>query len=266
MTMCVPNTPVTHHPELGLYVKHEEECCPGGPNFSKTRGVFARVASRPEQIIGVLDTSHSQGGWAVAKACSLLGKQCVLFYPVRKHHEFDPLQPQQQAAQKLGAKLVELPAGRSAILYHRAKKLLSSDGYLMPNALKLLESVDETAAEFKRTTIPKVKTIVVSASSGTIAAGVCRGAHLVDWRGRMIVHMGYSRPQAAVRRYIEEVARVPSSAVTFVDEGYSYADKARPGVDPPFPCNSYYDLKAYRWICANRTALGDDNIWFWNIG
>src|SRR5262249_34387357 len=152
-------TPVEHHPELGLWVKREDLCCPGGPNFSKTRGVYAHVAKRPEGVIGVLDTHHSQGGWAVARACAALNKHCVLFYPVRKADRNllytgmkptqdpvwgewgDILRPQQVAAFNLGAGLVPLAAGRSAVLYHRAKSALSEErgSYMMPNALKLPE-------------------------------------------------------------------------------------------------------------------------------
>lgn len=85
MSMCIENTPLEDHTrDLGLYVKREDLCCPGGPNFSKTRGVYAHVAARPEEHIGVLDTSHSQGGWAVAKACQQPGKTCVNFFPVRR--------------------------------------------------------------------------------------------------------------------------------------------------------------------------------------
>ena len=173
--MIVINTPLEHHPDWGLWVKREDLSCPGGPNFSKTRGVFAHIKARPESVIGVLDTAHSQGGWAVAKACRLLNKGCILFYPVRKREHNQPLKPQQLAAKELGADLVRMKAGRSAVLYHGAKKCLKPTAYMMPNALKLPESVEETALEFARTKLPPdLQTIVVPASSGTIAAGVLR--------------------------------------------------------------------------------------------
>jgi hypothetical protein len=80
-------TPVEdHRAAYGLWVKREDlSCPPPGPPFSKARGVYARVASRPEGVIAVLDTRHSQAGWAVARACQVLGKECVNFYP-----EFKP--------------------------------------------------------------------------------------------------------------------------------------------------------------------------------
>jgi Threonine dehydratase len=267
MTMCLTNTPVTYHDNLGLYVKHEELCCPGGPNFSKTRGVYAHIAARPEPVIGVLDTSHSQGGWAVARACKLLGKQCELYYPVRKAHQNAPLQVQQLEAQKLGAELIPIPAGRSAILYHRVRSKFRDEGrYLMPNALKLPESVSETAAEVDRTQLPSdISAVLISASSGTIAAGVLRG--LGDAAVSVVVHLGYSRSERAVRAYLDKMSGINTSGgVTIVDEGFSYADAAPRDVElPDFPCNVFYDLKAYRWWVREGQARYGRAL-LWNVG
>lgn len=264
--MCIDKTPVTYHDEFGLYVKHEELCCPGGPNFSKTRGVFAHIQSRPEPVIGVLDTSHSQGGWAVARACSILGKRCRLFYPVFKNVQAE-IKYQQVMAQRLSAELIPLPAGRSAILYHRARKLLGDDGYMMPNALKLPESVDETAAEVARTMIPQdINMVLISASSGTIAAGVMRS--LNEAALAIVVHLGYSRPEGALRRYLDRMVGFTGAGdgVTIIDEGYSYKDIARGPVDlPVFNCDWYYDRKAYNWfVLKGRQQYGKTLLW--NIG
>lgn len=277
MTMCVENTPLEDHTDtLGLWVKREDMCCPGGPNFSKTRGVFAHVRSRNEDVIGVLDTDHSQGGWAVARACQVLGKRCVNFFPLRKadaNFTFKQLcmgRPQWAASAELGALMTALTAGRSAILYHQSKKWLGGygdgTGYMMPNALKLPESVEETAKEVERSRLPAARTVLVSASSGTIAAGVLRGLARVGWDGEFIVHLGYSRSQQEVIRYVYDAAGAKlRSGITVIDEGYSYADPADVGPSPPFPCNRYYDLKAFRWwLTEGRPRYG--KALFWLIG
>lgn len=270
MTMCIENTPVTWHPEVNLYVKHEEQCCPGGPNFSKTRGVYAHIAKRTEHTIGVLDTSHSQGGWAVTKACMMLGKQPHLWYPAFKQDLDKPLKPQQFTAQQLGAHLHPLKPGRSAILYHTASKLLrevSNDFYMLPNALKLPESVDETAAEVERTDIPTdINAVLVPASSGTIAAGVLRA--LADKNVAIVVHLGYSRPEDGVRKYLSQMSGITGAGdgVTIIDEGYNYADAAKNDIElPPWPCDKYYDLKTYRyWLKEGQKRYGKALLW--NIG
>lgn len=268
--MCVAGTPLELYPEHSLLVKREDLSCPGGPNFSKTRGVWERVASRSEEIIGVLDTGHSQGGWAVARACALLGKQCLLYYPVLKIDR-GQIRSQQLRARELGATLIPMRPHMSAVLWHQARKKAEGEGgYMMPNALKLFESVEQTAAEVVRTLPLLVKaspqTVLVSASSGTIAAGVVRGFRDTGIGQHVIIHMGYSRSHETLRAYVEsESGGLGGMRVSYIDEKYTYADKARSGPSPTFPCNEYYDLKAFRWWCA-QGVVEHGSALFWNVG
>jgi hypothetical protein len=267
--MLREGTPVQDYfAEYGLDVKREDLACPPpGPPFSKTRGVYAHVKSRPEELIGVLDTFHSQAGHAVARACQILGKKCVNFYP-RYKADGDTLREPQQRSSALGAELFPLQAGRSCILYHSARKEAERrGGYIMPNALKLTESVEETAREVSRTITPYTYThVLVPASSGTIAAGVIRG---FGQEPTYLVHLGYSRSHDGVRAYLLEKCQIRDANVVLIDEGYSYADKARAGEDPPWPCNPYYDLKAFRWwLREGRSLYGGAGrrTLLWNIG
>ena len=271
------NTPVEDHLEqFGLLVKREDlSCLPPGPPFSKTRGVFSHIQARPERVIGVLDTYHSQAGHAVAEACRLLGKIAVNFWPVRKAELGASIKPQQLAAEDLGAQLVALPAGRSAILYHQAKKRLADwgDSYMMPNALKLPEMITETAAEvratLRSTPLPPRMPVLIAASSGTIAAGVMRG--FVD-AGQasdrtFIIHQGYDRPAGAILKYIGQMTGFMDQVfpIELVNEGYSYGDKSKVIYDLPFPANHYYDMKAFHWwMREGRTQYGE--ALFWLIG
>ena len=278
MTYLINNTPLEdRRAEWGLIVKREDLCCPApGPPFSKTRGVLAWAQKRYDEgarLFGVLDTVHSQGGQAVAQAAQYLGAECVGWYPVYKAEVNDPvMRPVQLAMRAMGATVYGLPAGRSAILYHRAKKHCEAMGGVMfPNALKLPEMVDETEAEFGRMHDNWAEPLddrpwLVSASSGTIAAGVLRGLDTIHAKGPLIVHMGYSRPRDAVVGYMRKMARVGEYVdIEFIDEGYEYKDVARPGPAPSWPCNAHYDLKAFRWWASvGRQRYGEAV--FWNIG
>jgi hypothetical protein len=274
-------TPVEDHTrEFGLWVKREDMSCRlPGPQFSKTRGVYAHLAARPlAGVVGVLDTYHSQAGHAVARACQILGRRCINFYPEYKREPGCRIP--QQAARALGAELVGIPAGRSSVIYHQAKKLLKErfpSGYMMPNALKLEETVDETAREVGRLKEDEhYDTVIIPSSSATIAAGVIRGFLTYDLEclPRFIIHLGYSRSESAVRSYLSEKVGCgfQDARITIVDEGYSYKDKARPGPTPPWPCNAYYDLKAFRWwmrehaLADGSAVAGFGEILFWNVG
>jgi hypothetical protein len=233
--------------------------------------VYAHLLSRPEEVIGVLDTYHSQAGHAVARACGVLGKKCMNFYP-----EFvgEPGYREPQArALALGATLHGLKAGRSAVIYHQARKLTeAAGGYTMPNALKLPESVSETAREVP-SGLPfgPFDAVIIPSSSGTIAAGVIRGfAELLNKASALpefVVHLGYSRSHKEVLKYLGDASCCRTAdAATIVDEGYSYKDEARPGPTPEWPCNTFYDLKAFRWYQANRERFDGRRVLLWNVG
>lgn len=295
----VVGTPLQWEHNSGLLVKREDLSCPHpGPPFSKMRGVFAHVKKRFDEgvrVFGALDTSHSQAGHAVATACAALGAKCITFYPVRKAHiwgdasiegiegwRFRGLIPQpeylgdpQTRAHELGADLWGLPAGRSAILYHQAKKLtVELGGYMMPNALKLEEMVEETAAEVVKTfemadreqyDYMRSNPWLISISSGTIAAGVAKGLEqMFREPPPIIAHMGYERSRDAVRKYIYQVGGLSQTKLSLISERYGYSDPARDGPTPSWPCNKFYDLKAYRWWMANRRE--DQRATLWNIG
>lgn len=279
----IQGTPVEVHrlPTSGreVMVKREDLCCPyPGPTFSKIRGVYAHIRARPESLIGVLDTYHSKAGWAVAAVSRALGKHCVDYWPQYKT-DGPALRRQQAEATEWGAQLRALPAGRSAVLYHQARReTIALGGYMMPNALKLPESVRETSQEFRSTAWPASLdggTLVVSASSGTILAGVLNGLAFTTSRPSLIaVHMGYSRSQSAMLEYLREASRLTFAywerfvvpRLRFYDEQYAYKDAARPGADAPFPCNPYYDLKAWRWLDRVACHTLNDPLVFWNIG
>lgn len=273
------NTPVEDHRDtFGLFVKREDlSCPPPGPPFSKTRGVWAHVKARPEQIIGVLDTAHSQAGHAVRRASMELGKDTVNFYPVFKKTP-DAIPEPVQKSRHLGSRLIGLPAGPSWYLYHQAREwmrenLPTGSWYLMPNALKLPEMVAETAEEVRKTLDQwpfqgRIQRVIVPASSATIAAGVIEGfrRHVAPTeQPEFIIHLGYHRtPSAVAKGLSEKLGGAP--LYSLVDEGYSYSDAARPGETPPWPCNRYYDLKAFRWWLNNRADLPERNTLFWNVG
>ena len=62
---------------------------------------------------------------------------------------------------------------------------------------------------------------------------------------------------------IDSAGAVPYE-LKLVDDGYAYKDKV--GTDDiPFPCNEYYDAKAWRWLLSNIGML-EQPIVFWNIG
>ena len=286
----ITNTPLHDYlTSYGLLVKREDLCAPPPwPPFSKTRGVYQYMKKLQYQGIdtfGVLDTYHSQGGLAVAAAGARRGATVINYFPVYaaeqnpfcEHPWPKQLRPQQEAARDLGAELIGLKAGRSAVLFHQAKRLCeAAGGHMYPNALKLDESVGETAKEVHLAiagATPEQRYMmghrpwIVPSSSATLASGVARGlAEVYEIPPRLIVHLGYSRSHSAVARYVVDKSGVADyPIIDIIDEGYDYKETARPGETPPWPCNQYYDLKAFRWWQREGQARYGQAV-FWNIG
>jgi hypothetical protein len=297
--MIVNNTPVewTKIGGVNVLVKREDLCSPfPGPAFSKIRGLVPHLQKRDEEVVGILDTFHSKAGWAVSYVCKELGKKAVVFYPQYKskwtlltsgeapqHGEAgtEDLRVQQRNARDLGAELVPLQATAGYILEPRAKKILRErwpGSHMLPVGLKMPESVAENAKEAVRTipNLPRwpyenIRSLVISVSSGTVAAGVIKGLNGLGALPEAVVcHLGYSRPvegARGLRKNLEKKSGVYMGAVTFIDEGYNYRDPVK-DYDPhryPFPTNPYYDGKALRWLEAYAKSLPQP-ILFWNIG
>lgn len=279
----IQGTPWEIHDDI--HVKREDLSCPyPGPQFSKVRGVWEQLlkVTGPEAlvrsaVVGVVDSRHSKAGWGVAYLAKQLPwpVEVKLFYPTFVNESLGQLRESQINAEKCGATLMPLN-GRvmSAVLFNQAKAILAASNptaYMFPNGLKLNQSVDATAFELQ-STLPEGwddtnALWVVSASSATIAAGVCKG--LQNWFGRMpqvLIHLGYSRPEHSVRECLTRHGVYVQNHIKIVDEGYKYADFVTESC--PFPCNPYYDLKAWKWIKAHRNdpELKSKHIFFWNIG
>ena len=260
-----------------VWVKRDDLCSPSVddcPSFGKIRGLYAFLSKLPQgSVVGVLDTGHSQGGWATAYYCNLMGLRCINYYPVYKRELGKPdkgypgahkIRRLQLKAWALDAELRSLKAGMSAVLFNIAKKQLREEflgATMVPNGLKLLETIKETAVEMESFPGPMASgdgTMIISASTATVAAGVKAGLDRLGFKGEFIVHLGYSRPTSRVRE------KFAGDNIRIIDEGYTYADEAK-GIEAPFPCNKYYDLKAWKWLVGNVTELKRP-VAFWNVG
>lgn len=264
-----------------VWVKREDLCCPlPGPSFSKIRGIEQVLSSLKQDFfapdwIGGLDTYHSKAGWGLSYLCQKYDLKCAVYYPQYKNEA--AVRPLQRICERLGAEIIPLPATKSAILYHQAKKDFMAKhpkGFFMPNGLKLRETIVGTSDELTRYTpkhlVENPNAVwVISVSSGTIAAGVALGLTKMAFQGTLILHLGYSRSIAGLRNYLKKMTNNQISdkmTIHFVDENYEYKDM----VDHPcpFPCNPYYDRKAWKWLSENinKTLLGNVPVVFWNIG
>lgn len=271
MNLIRNNTPFEKYGNI--IVKREDLCSPfPGPSFSKVRGVKEKLDKLKIEFIdiktiGVVDTFHSKAGWGVAWLCKHKGFKCIVFYPKYKKEKEVRLF-QKICRDDFDAEIVPIKATKSAVLYYMAKKIMKEkygySFYMMPNGLRLDETISATAKEVENFTLTKYLSYdwIISISSGTIAKGVIKGLYNLNFRGKIFLHMGYSRSIENMKKYISNNGDI-NLKIEIIDEKYEYKDFVK--YDCPFPCNPYYDLKAWKWLQENKKNLRLPMV-FWNIG
>lgn len=261
-------TPTERYTVLGrtVWVKREDLCAPpGAPHLAKMRGCVHRLKMAADvgfREVGCLDTRISVSAWATAYMAQQFGLHVVAFYPKCKDDP-DEVPWRQARAAELGAEPYALPGGRNGVVYGRAKAIMRErGGYMMPMGLVLSESAD-AAMRQTRTIPPEARggDVVLSVGSGVMLAGVSAGL-AVDSHAIYGVSCGMAN--ARQRSRAERVIKAPlAKNVHLLQSGYGYYDEAV--ARAPFPCNRFYDLKAWEWLVRNLDSLRDP-ILFWNIG
>lgn len=145
---------------------------------------------------------------------------------------------------------------------------------LHPNAVLLPfeESIEETAKETERTleSYPFIRSIVVVVGSGTIAAGILRGA---SRRKHVLTIYGVAGRDGDMQRKTMEIEKkaapffqrfMPRNVLFMMyNPKWEYTEKSE--AKQLFPCHPYYDLKAWEWLCNNINQVTKP-VLFWNVG
>lgn len=262
-----------------VLVKREDLCCPPpGPPFSKVRGAmkhFEKLKESGVRIVGYTETSISMAGWCVAWAAQVYGMKAVLFDPQYKDTP-EVLTYHRQQWKQFNPVIVPIPAGMAKVNWYRSKRIIHEqygpEAVLLPLGLPFPETVEETAREAQET-LEQVQpaSVVINIGSGTIAAGVWKGAEAARAPVRIYAIMGRSGSVPGKLQEIRVKAGVPSDSTTgqavsefdLIDPGWKYTEKSS---EPcPFPCHPYYDRKAWQWLVENIENVKQP-VLFWNIG
>jgi len=280
MDFLISGTTIEHYKigKQSVYVKREDLCCPKqGPPFAKLRGLYPemlRLKNEGVTVVGYVETSISMAGWGVAWMAKELGMKCIIFCPEYKGGRLPgELKLHKMKWEQFGAHLIYQKAGRATINFYKARKIMRekySGGVLLPLGLRLEDSVKAVSEEFQ--TVPEKflsGTLVVCVGSGTMLAGILKG---LSYR-KEIKNLDIIGVMCYYGNVIRKIKKIKEKAITMlvqphsfrlVSSCYKYTDKVT-GVKAPFPCNSYYDLKAWEWLCDNVNNLKGP-ILFWNIG
>ncbi len=185
--------------------------------------------------------------------------------------------PWEREENEFDAELIPYKAGRSSVMMHSAKKYVSKQfgdaGHLLPLGLHLPESIVDTAEEVQAVDSELLTgTVVVCVGSGTLISGVMLGLirrqQCPQVVGVTTHHIDVVRKKKQIHERIEQQGELASLEPVVIDlrlinTECQYSDEVDMSI--PFPCNSQYDAKAWKWLVEHRGEL-EEPILFWNIG
>lgn len=270
------------------YVKREDLCVQlkDAPPFAKIRGLYPymlALKSKDINTVGYMDTAISMAGWGISYVAKLLNMKCVIYYPKYKEgYKYN----QDEFIEKWkenGAEIHPItPPNLYKINVAIAKKHFEdhySSGHFLPDGLKLTNTIDAVAEEaINAMNISDFKTIICNVGSGVMLAGIIRGLIKSFNRVHEIVgvlahkELSPDRKESAIMKMagITSLKYALSNSIydatdNFrVEKGdYTYYEECT--VDCPFPCNTYYDRKAFDYMIKNIESFKEP-ILFWNIG
>lgn len=252
-----------------VFVKREDKYLfeyqnQGCPALSKLRGASFLLMKLKEQgirNIGVFDTKISKAGQGISFLCREIGLKCCLGFPLPKGEE---IAESKLVAEKNGAKLIPLVAGRTNICYYRFKKQITeAGGYMLPLGLVCRETVDAVKQEaldsFSGSDSIHPGVVVLSTGTGTIASGVALGSNA------KVVGVSCGMDTKLQRKRINSIS-YPDAIwnLELIPPQFEYYDKLKTE-NIPFPTNPWYDAKAWHWLEENIERLNPPVV-FWNIG
>ena len=267
-------------------VKREDlACLPPGPPFAKVRGLYSVLQKEKKRGIttfGYMETSVSMAGWGLSYFCQKMGLKAVIFYPKYKKGEKDNQKDQFEQWKRFGAEVLPLEKpNRLMINWYRGRILLLNkypNAIMLPQGLPFEETIQSVAEEIVRDykIFENIKTIVVCVGSGVMCAGILRGISLINDLYNIRVKLTVlgilisPKDRKTMKRKILKMAKVFESnffsfpgKIEVINAGYQYTDIE--DCKCPFPCNIYYDRKAWKWLNDNIAEI-EKPLLFWNIG
>ena len=269
-----------------IYVKREDLACPSpGPPFAKVRGLYPVLQKAKKQgitVFGYMETSVSMAGWGLSYFCKEMGLKAVIFYPRYKKGERDNQLFQFEQWKKFGAEVLPLEKpNRLMINWYRGRILLKNkypDAVMLPQGLPFEETIqsvaEETVKDYKL--FQNIKTIVICIGSGVMCAGILRGLFLIrelyniQIKPEIFGVLISPKNTKTMKKKIFKMAKVFETGffsfqgkLRILDSEYQYTDIEN--CECPFPCNIYYDRKAWKWLNNNIHKIHQPLL-FWNIG
>lgn len=207
-----------------------------------------------------LNVFGSWSGWALAKLAKK--HEVHIVHPITKKIKEEYLDKVTGA----GATLIPIRHNMMRVLYAQSANMAKDRGFqMLPYAFGTPWYLNPMARRFRETfaELGKVDNLVISSGAGVTVSGLAKAFLSLNPNGHIYTVCVSS--EGAITKTMKQWG-IPLGSVTIVHSPFEFSD-VMPKVAPaPFPCNQFWDMKAWHWLTENSEIMRRKKTLFWNLG
>ena len=248
-----------------VYVKRDDLMGDGIvlPAWGKLHALRKVLESiKPSRPLIHLSVYGSWSGWALSELSKELNYEFIMAYPDSKKYPKYMLEKSEN--------VLALKPNMMNILYNRVGKISKEKDYM-----RLPYAFDHTVyIETQRERLKEVKKelnfdhLVISSGSGVTCLGMLLEHQpwpsLLDSQNKRSFHTVCVSSEDSIKKKFNKHQIGSSDQIEIVKSEFEFDDMME-WYETPFPCNEFWDKKAWYWLEKNISKF-DGTILFWNLG
>lgn len=261
------DTPIEKYDVGGksVYVKRDDlmgdgKTLPPWGKLSALRNVLLNV--KPTKPLIHLSVYGSWSGWALSEISKELGYEFIMAYPNSKKYPEYMIEKVEQS--------LPLRPNMMSILYNKVGSIAREKDYVrLPYAFDhsvYIETQRERLKEVKKEL--DFDHLVVSSGSGVSCLGLLLEHEpwpsLFEPVNTRTFHTVCVSGEDTIKKKFAKHQIHSSNQIEIVKSEYAFDDMME-WYETPFPCNEFWDKKAWYWL-ENNISKFDGKILFWNLG
>lgn len=262
------NTPTETYKAGGKKVWVKREDLQGDdedlPPWGKLLYVRKLIQTLPDdRPVVALNVYGSWAGWALSAFCKEADIECHVCHPNTKLIHPDYL----GKIEENGAKLISFRPNMMRVLYAQMKNYATKDNdyQLLPYAFNCgtyLKALAGRAYTYLNDSDVKFSNLVVSSGSGVSTTALTKAFLKYNPKGKV-----YAPPVSSPKSVLTLMRQrgIESNSNIIVPEKNYEFNNLLIDKTPPFPCNQFWDKKAWLWLEDNIADLKGKTL-FWNLG
>lgn len=198
----------------------------------------------------------SWSGWALSKICQELGIKFINVYPKSGKYPDGIL----KKISNNGAENYPLKFNVAPVLYSQLKKIAFNNNWVVLNYgfdnPEYVNFIENQCSDVIKT-LGDIDNFIVSSGSGITTLALARACKKHGVKNLYSICVSSEK---TIKKKLQET----ESYVNIIKSPYGFSDLMK---DYPvdFPCNRFWDLKAWRWTKENINKLNGTTV-FWNLG